>query len=245
MLYAIKNNEKITATISGDRALCPTCSEEVVAKCGTIMIHHWAHKTNSLCVGSGETSWHLSWKSIAHPDNVEVAIGNHRADIVLADKSILELQHSYISTEDIDAREEEYEKLTWLLDFELDPKIKMKPANFYNPKDTRFKAAWKGKLPIFFKNGSTVFLQLRNDEEYVYQFIEWHEESYSQDYYGNEWHPKTVVFERWTLQEFLQTFFDSILNPALGDKMWTGTMSKIYSFPDRKMIRKMKPIWWK
>ncbi len=210
MLYAIKNGAKIAPKISGDRAVCPTCSEEVVAKCGAIMIHHWSHMANSICVNSGETSWHLGWKSIVHPDLVEVVIGNHRADIITNNGSVLELQHSYISTEDILAREKEYQDVFWLLDW--DKKLNIVPYDKYNY-DPRYKAKWKGKLPNFIGNAKTIYFQLRNHEDYIYKFESWFSEE--KEYAGYEWHPKTIVVTRMPMEDWLQKFFEGILHPDL------------------------------
>ena len=44
MIWANKNNERIKATPK-DKANCPICNEEVIAKCGSIKIWHWSHKS--------------------------------------------------------------------------------------------------------------------------------------------------------------------------------------------------------
>lgn len=105
-------------TIKGDRAKCPACDSVVIGKCGELIVHHWAHASKLDCDpwSEGETQWHRDWKSCLPPENQEVVIGPHRADIVLADKTVVELQHSAISPEVIREREQFYGNMIWLFD---------------------------------------------------------------------------------------------------------------------------------
>lgn len=48
MIWAIKNNERITAS-PNQTASCPICNQEVISKCGLIKIWHFAHKNNLEC----------------------------------------------------------------------------------------------------------------------------------------------------------------------------------------------------
>ena len=43
MKFAQVNNKRIEA-IKGATGVCPVCGSELVAKCGEVYIHHWAHK---------------------------------------------------------------------------------------------------------------------------------------------------------------------------------------------------------
>ena len=61
MLYAMSEaGEKILPT-KHDHAYCPFCNGIVIAKCGEIMSHHWAHKSLKECDDwyEPETDWHL------------------------------------------------------------------------------------------------------------------------------------------------------------------------------------------
>lgn len=50
--------------LKGTSGLCPGCFNKVIAKCGEINIHHFAHESVSDCEGSKEESeWHLAWKA--------------------------------------------------------------------------------------------------------------------------------------------------------------------------------------
>ena len=43
MRFALSNDERIEAT-KGAKGVCPCCGNDLVAKCGEIVIHHWSHK---------------------------------------------------------------------------------------------------------------------------------------------------------------------------------------------------------
>lgn len=101
---------------------CPGCGAELLAKCGPILIHHWSHRARPECdPWWEETAWHRWWKDRFRPDQVEVTLGPHRAD-VLSQETVLELQHSSISSEEIEEREQFYTSsvggLIWVIDAE-------------------------------------------------------------------------------------------------------------------------------
>lgn len=116
MLYAVSSTgEKVTAT-SGDRAKCHCCGGELVAKCGSIVSHHWAHLSKDCDPWSEpETEWHRRWKSLFPKNSCEVVIGRHRADVKVGG-TVIEFQKSSISPEEIKKREDHYGKMVWVLD---------------------------------------------------------------------------------------------------------------------------------
>lgn len=119
MIWAIKDNERITAKPKQD-AICPSCNQKVISKCGIIKIWHWAHKNNLECdsFGEPETEWHYSWKKLFPSNNQEVTIQNHRADILSSKGIVIELQSSSISPEKIIERENFYKDMIWILNGE-------------------------------------------------------------------------------------------------------------------------------
>jgi competence CoiA-like predicted nuclease len=129
MLYAIREpgGPKITA-FKYDRALCPLCETEVIAKCGDVYMHHWAHKDNKECDPwqEGETDWHRKWKAWLHKDQTEVTVikngEKHRVDaaIDLGDSETLyvEFQNSPISLSKIKEREDFYGNLAWVFNIQ-------------------------------------------------------------------------------------------------------------------------------
>jgi len=99
-------------------AICPCCGTEVVAKCGQMVVWHFAHKASNECDrwSDGETDWHLRWKTHSPIERTEVIMGPHRADAVGRDGRIIEYQRSSISWEDMRAREEFYGRMMWVFD---------------------------------------------------------------------------------------------------------------------------------
>jgi hypothetical protein len=95
---------------------CPSCASEVIAKCGEIVCHHWAHKVKDCDPWSEpESEWHRSWKALFPPEMQEVVIGPHRADVLTA-KGVIEFQRSPISSAEIKKREAFYGKMVWVVD---------------------------------------------------------------------------------------------------------------------------------
>ena len=97
---------------------CPECGQYVKAHRGEIVTPHFAHESGVDCDtwAEHETEWHRAWKQFVSVDNVERAVVGHRADIVLDDGTVVELQHSGISPEEIRERENAYGKMIWLFD---------------------------------------------------------------------------------------------------------------------------------
>lgn len=114
------------ATVEGQRVLpfpkgrgkCACCGGALIAKCGKIITHHWAHDNKDDCDSWSEPigPWHLWWQGLVRTDSIEVARGPHRAHIVGNGNIVVELQHSSISLEDIEARETFYGDMVWLFD---------------------------------------------------------------------------------------------------------------------------------
>jgi competence CoiA-like predicted nuclease len=96
---------------------CPGCREELTAKCGPIVVHHWAHRASDCDPWyEPESAWHLGWKKIVRPDAAEVVMGCHRADIVGNHGTVVELQASQIALHDARAREQFYRQMVWVID---------------------------------------------------------------------------------------------------------------------------------
>lgn len=116
MLWANVDGQRQKAT-RRTPASCPDCGRPVIAKCGQLVRHHWAHK-GEVCPfeSQPETDWHRGWKELFPPEMQEVTIGNRRAD-VKTPHGVIEFQHSSISSEELKARESDYGKrLVWVID---------------------------------------------------------------------------------------------------------------------------------
>jgi hypothetical protein len=117
MRLAVVDGERIEAQ-PGLRGSCPGCGGEVYAKCGEVMVWHWAHATAECDSWTEpESEWHLDWKSRFPLEYQEAVLGEHRAD-VKGPLSVLEVQRSSISTEAVREREEFYGQMIWVLNTE-------------------------------------------------------------------------------------------------------------------------------
>jgi len=128
MRYALDlNDDKIEVGFSGQRAVCPGCKTEVTGKIYKEKKNHWAH-LNSDCDYWYEpiSEWHIKWQNYFPKRNREVTLFDengkefHRADILLDNKSVIEVQNSSIDIKEVAQRENFYNKngLIWILNAE-------------------------------------------------------------------------------------------------------------------------------
>ncbi|MEB8346900.1 hypothetical protein OO010_12630 [Flavobacteriaceae bacterium KMM 6898] len=138
MRYANNGNARIEPT-KGARAKCDICDAVLIAHCGQIKVHHWQHENRENCDSFYEpiTEWHLQWQNKFPEKWREVKIQKkdkiHRADVYTPQGLTIEVQHSSISSEQIEEREKFYGKLIWIIDaqpfkdnFTIEPLIPMK-----------------------------------------------------------------------------------------------------------------------
>jgi len=122
MLYALDSEGQKIKALPKSTGLCPDCGDSLIAKCGDIVMWHWAHKSGGDCEvwSEPEGQWHLWWKSLWPKEYVEVPIvkngKRHRADIKTDRGLVIELQHSSISTDEIRERERFYDNMVWIFD---------------------------------------------------------------------------------------------------------------------------------
>lgn len=76
MRFAEKNNERILPNPMTKDVICPLCKQEVIAKCGSIKVWHWAHKNIEDCDtwADAETEWHINWKDKFPHENQETIL---------------------------------------------------------------------------------------------------------------------------------------------------------------------------
>lgn len=126
--YALVNGVRQEA-VKGHTGFCPNCNSPMIAMCGKIKAHHWAHKGKRICDHwwENETQWHRDWKNyfpnewqeIVHYDETGE---KHIADIKTDLGRVIEFQHSYISLEERISRNLFYRKIIWVLDCKRLPK---------------------------------------------------------------------------------------------------------------------------
>ena len=165
MRFALSNNERIEAT-KGAKGLCPCCGSELVAKCGEIKVHHWSHKKK--CDDhwwENETEWHRNWKSQFPKEWQEIiqydeSGEKHIADVKTSSGWTIEFQHSAISKEERDTRDNFYKKLIWVVDGTR-RKTDIKQFKQILNEESRIDKSSK-KLLLLDKNFITVFGELLN-----------------------------------------------------------------------------------
>lgn len=102
---------------------CPIFGHPMVAKCGQIRVHHWAHQGNPSCDPwwENESEWHRAWKGY-FPEEWQEVIHEaeegekHIADVKTAREWVIEFQRSPINPEERRSREAFYKKLIWVVD---------------------------------------------------------------------------------------------------------------------------------
>jgi competence protein CoiA len=180
MKYALVGGKK-TEAYKAAKGICPSCESELIAKCGEIKLHHWAHKSIRSCDSwwENETEWHRSWKNlfpsawqeIPFPDK---ATGErHIADVFTVHGLVIEFQHSKIETQERTSREKFYKNMVWVVDgtrLKGDYPRFLKGRNyFHNTKkpnvflaeypETCFPLAWlESSVPVIFDFRGTELL---------------------------------------------------------------------------------------
>jgi competence protein CoiA len=112
-----------TLPAPGLRGLCQACHKEMVAKCGDLLVWHWAHKGRRVCDPwwENEGPWHRGWKElfpVEFHEQVHFAADGekHIADVQLPGGLVIELQHSAMSLEEMRSREAFYQRMIWIVD---------------------------------------------------------------------------------------------------------------------------------
>ena len=123
MKFAIIDGNKVEAT-KGSKGTCQGCGAEVIAKCGTRKIWHWAHKRKTDCDHwwESETEWHRTWKNQYDTNWQEISLidkrtgEKHIADVKTSHNLVIEFQHSRIDPQERISREHFYKNMIWIVD---------------------------------------------------------------------------------------------------------------------------------
>jgi competence protein CoiA len=158
------------------KAVCACCDANVVSKCGSKNIWHWAHKSKRMCDvwWENETKWHRDWKGVFPIENQEIVHKaedgeKHIADVKTTHGCIIEFQHSYIKKAERDSRNDFYKKIVWVVDgqrrlrdkgqfnnaLEMGCKLLNSPLLFeVFTEDSRLIKEWgDSEVPVFFDFG--------------------------------------------------------------------------------------------
>lgn len=123
MRFALASGQRVEAYAEG-RGMCPICNGEVIAKCGTRRVSHWAHRGTRDCDSwaEKETDWHRAWKNnfpaecqefVQHD---EQSGEKHIADVRTPHGLVIEFQHSHLDPLERAARERFYGNMVWVVD---------------------------------------------------------------------------------------------------------------------------------
>jgi competence protein CoiA len=123
MKFALVNGQKVEAS-KRENGNCIFCSSRVIAKCGEIKVHHWAHLGIRQCDSwlESETEWHRLWKnkfSIEWQEQIlydEITKEKHIADVCTDKGFVVEFQHSHMNPIERSKREEFYKNMVWVVD---------------------------------------------------------------------------------------------------------------------------------
>lgn len=163
MLYANSpHGGKITAS-PGAKGTCPMCDANLVPRCGQVNSWHWAHRFMEDCDSwyEPETEWHLGWKRLVQPAFCEFRLPPHRADILGNNATVIELQHSPISLQVIEEREQFYSNMIWLFDATRCPEERFEFTHEYNPQFGQFVSfRWKNRKRSVLGCKKPVFLDI-------------------------------------------------------------------------------------
>lgn len=121
MRYAIVNNERAMPS-PGMTGSCPVCRSAVIARCGSVRVHHWAHRGERVCDvwWESRTAWHCNWqdqfpKSWQEVTRSAVSGEKHIADIHTERGLTIEFQYSHLKPEERTARESFYANMAWVV----------------------------------------------------------------------------------------------------------------------------------
>lgn len=180
MMYGESANSlKVPATPKAI-ARCPDCKTDLIAKCGTKNIWHWAHSTLVECQSykEPETEWHRAWKAKFPPYACEIKVGDCRADVRLPTGTVIEFQHSPIDLENIYKREKVYgTDMIWFVDgYEFSERFYVTELRTHANFQWDHRRKWVSDLrrPIFIdflKTKSLIFQMVKNYGKYGWGYV--------------------------------------------------------------------------
>jgi len=145
MKFALVDDIRQEAT-PGQKAMCPVCGAQCIAKCGERKINHWAHKSKTDCDPwwEKETFWHRNWKNQFPKEwqeviNYDSVTGEkHIADIKTDTGLVIEFQHSAITPQERKSREDFHKAMVWI-------------ANIVNKRDSKLFEEYPNKTEGMFR----------------------------------------------------------------------------------------------
>lgn len=137
------NGERISAreAIVGEQYFCPTCNAPVIlkAKNSKYVSPYFAHQKNRICTDTWKyemSEWHREWQNLFPKECQEIVMEKdgvkHRADVRVG-KTVIEFQHSPISSSEFAERNRFYTSCGYAVVWVFDAEGKIKNQNHTNP----------------------------------------------------------------------------------------------------------------
>ena len=122
MRFALDDDKRVEAS-PGAKGRCPGCGDDLISRCGTKMVWHWAHKGQRHCDHwwENETQWHRDWKNQFPTDWQEIAARDEHGELHISDVKtskglVVEFQHSYIKPVEARTRTRFHNPMFWVVD---------------------------------------------------------------------------------------------------------------------------------
>ena len=121
MKFGLVNGKRVIAKPHVKGVVCPKCHTELIAKCGEIRVHHWAHKNKLQCDDwiEEDNEWRSRWLDAFPEDWQEPVIErngeSHFADIQTPQNTIILLHQSHLTADIIQSRENFYQSPVWII----------------------------------------------------------------------------------------------------------------------------------
>ena len=183
--YALDENGNtvhISQTHTKNNYFCPCCDEKLILKKGEINVHHFSHAPGSRCSDTWSydmSEWHEEWQNRFPKENREVVLTSngkkHRAD-VLIDNTVIEFQHSSLSSNEFEQRNDFYISLgynvIWI--FDVADLYESGAISFLNDdSDTKYK--WRRPFKTFDyfdpkDKKIELYLQISNEDEEYFEY---------------------------------------------------------------------------
>lgn len=159
---------------------CPVCGNPVILRSGLQNADHFAHTANE-CEDRWNydmSEWHIKMQGYFPVDTREIVIKHngivHRADLLI-DKTVIEMQHSPISAEEFNDRNEFFRELSYRVVWIFDVRDKVDNGQIqYLDENTITRMKWKHPMRIFdvldrplsdYDKSFAIYLHLRDYEE--------------------------------------------------------------------------------
>jgi competence CoiA-like predicted nuclease len=210
MLLALYDGRRTRAELAGSGAIgtCPWTQRPVKAHVGLIR-QYWAYVGGQPRWERGyepESEWHLAWKSPIEDSNCEVIFDSkleHRADILGADNTVIEIQRSTIDLRDSQERIRFYRsetgrRVVWVVDIQEFWQIRFSLVRM--PEKYRiFRVEWNPRRTWLWDIAATTDTHL---------YLEFNQRS---DKLLHSWVHEEVMYAKYiTKQEFFMRYLNAV-----------------------------------